>query len=122
MKRTPPPDWFSFFGEICDNIAMGYSYDLVVLDKAGRKYMEETREAGSFVEAFHGFLMKDRRLWDRMLIVYCKHKRSKDLKYMAMYDGGSGRSIGGESYRNILALSNGEFFHLTDDGFKRCLD
>ena len=83
--------------------------------------MKEEREVGSFVEAFHGFLIKDRKLWDRMLIVYCRHQKTQNLKYMGTYDGGSGRSIGGESYRNVISLSNGEFYHLTDEGFKRCL-
>lgn len=100
---------------------MPFRYELFIVIRDTRSFIETTQEAGSVREALFKVLMKDKKLCSRMLLIYCRRQHSKDLKYMGLYDGGSGRNRNGETLLNILSLANRDEYHLTDDGFKRCL-
>lgn len=100
---------------------MSFRYELLLINKNCNKVIEAGYEAESVAQALFHVLDKDRRLCGCMLLVYCRRPLSGDLKYMGIYDGGSGIGVNGEIYLNILSLANGEKYHLTDGGFRRCL-
>lgn len=100
---------------------MSFRYELLLINKNCNKVIEAGYEAESVAQALFHVLQKDRKLCGCMLMIYCRRPKSKDLKYMGIYDGGSGRSMNGEICLNILSLANGEEYHLTNDGFRRCL-
>lgn len=99
---------------------MAFRYELFILSMESRRFIKAEEETGSVAEAMFNVLMRDTKLCSRMLQIYCKHPHSKNLKYMGLYDGGSGRGFKGEVVQNILTLANGEEYHLTDEGFKKC--
>lgn len=96
---------------------MAHPYELVVLERRAHHYSEYRSEAGSFAEAFHAYLMANRRLLGESLIVYCRRPQSGDLKLMATYLGGSSYSGDGVPIRHILRLSDGREMHLEETGF-----
>ena len=59
-----------------------FIYEFVILDKSLHRYFEDVVESDSFKNAFFSVLMKDKKLCDKYLQIYCKRKLSKDLQFM----------------------------------------
>ena len=86
-----------------------FKYELLILDPSLHKYIEATEETETFIQAVFSVLMKNKKLCGKMLTIYCRKPKSGDLQYMGKFDGMSS---------NIINLSNGLEYYLTDDGFE----
>ena len=49
-----------------------FKYELIILDPSLHKYIEATEETESFIKAVFNVLMRNRKLCDKILTIYCR--------------------------------------------------
>ena len=95
-----------------------FRYELVILDPSLHRYIEVEEETETFIQAIFNALVKDKKLCNKTLVIYCRKPKSGDLQYMAKFDGLSSRGTGDISYSHIIELANGKQYYLTDERFE----
>ena len=97
---------------------MTYRYDMTLIIKNPKIYIEETIDADTFHEALHTLIERN-KLFSYVFLVYVKSKSSGNLVLMGFYDGMSVINAYGSQYSHILRTKEDKDYIYYPGEFKR---
>lgn len=97
---------------------MSYKYNLICILQNPKIYIEETIESGTFREAVHTLIEKN-KISSSVFLIYCRSSISGNLVLMGRYDGQSVMNAYGIQFSHILSTVEDKDYTYRPTGFMR---